>query len=212
MPFTTIFFDLDDTLYPASTGLWEAIKQRINLFMKERLGVPWEEIPILREQYFRQYGTTLRGLEANWGICTDDYLTYVHDLPLTEYLRPDLALRAMLEGLSAKKVIFTNADAAHAARVIAALELEGCFEAIVDVHVLAPYCKPMREAFEIALRVAGESDPRRCAVIDDLPRTTRAAREMGFFAVLFGQAEPHPEADATLARLIDLPALLDGRP
>src|SRR6266545_4491981 len=65
MRFTTLFIDLDDTLYPSSTGLWHAIKERMNLFMRERLYIPEAEIPSLREQYFNTYGTTLRGLQEH---------------------------------------------------------------------------------------------------------------------------------------------------
>ena len=64
MRFTTLFFDLDDTLYPNSTGLWIAIKERMNMYMREQLGIPEKDVPQLREQYFKMYGTTLRGLQA----------------------------------------------------------------------------------------------------------------------------------------------------
>jgi len=211
MPFSTIFFDLDETLYPASCGLWPAIKERINLYMRERLGLTPEQIEILRDRYFREYGTTLRGLQANHYVSEEDYLAFVHDLPLADYLQPDPELRAMLEALTAQKLIFTNADAAHAYRVIHALGLDGCFNAILDVHVVEPYCKPMRQAFEIALEFAAESDPGQCVVIDDLPHTTRAAREMGFFSILLGENGSGEDADARLARLVDLPKILDGR-
>ena len=39
MKFTTIFFDLDDTIYPHESGLWEAIKARISQYMHEELGI-----------------------------------------------------------------------------------------------------------------------------------------------------------------------------
>ena len=60
MNITTIFFDLDDTLYPASTGLWKKIKERMNIYMRERMGFPAGQIPYLREKYYLEYGTTLR--------------------------------------------------------------------------------------------------------------------------------------------------------
>jgi pyrimidine 5'-nucleotidase len=208
--FTTIFFDLDDTLYPSATGLWEAIKERMNLYMRERMGIPAQDIPRLRESYFLEYGTTLRGLQARHGVDAQDFLAFVHDLPLQEYLRPAPDLREIIDSLKVRKVIFTNADAPHARRVLKALGLQDCFEKVVDVHAVAPYCKPMPESFQIAMQVAGESDPRRCMMIDDLPHTTKAAREAGLFAVLFGHAEPHPEADAVLDDWRRLPALLDG--
>ncbi len=62
MRFSTIFFDLDDTLYPSSSGLWKAIKERMNIYMRDMLHIPEDEVPALREQYYKMYGTTLRGL------------------------------------------------------------------------------------------------------------------------------------------------------
>lgn len=74
MRFTTILFDLDDTLYPASTGLWPVLKERMNRYMIERLNIPEPDVPRMREDYFRRYGTTLRGLEANFHVDEQDYL------------------------------------------------------------------------------------------------------------------------------------------
>jgi pyrimidine 5'-nucleotidase len=213
MPFTTIFFDLDETLYPASCGLWPALKERINLYMQVRLGLSPEQVAALRDRYFREYGTTLRGLQANHNVDREDYLAFVHDVRLEDYIQPDAGLRAMLEALTARKLIFTNADAAHARRVIHTLRLDGCFADIVDIHAVEPYCKPMREAFAIALKCAGEDDPRRCAIVDDLPSTTRAAGAMGFFSVLMSEAgaPAGADADVTLDCLVNLPKVLDGR-
>ncbi|MFZ5912213.1 MAG: pyrimidine 5'-nucleotidase [Chloroflexota bacterium] len=208
--FSTLFFDLDDTLYPASSGLWYAIKERMNLYMRERMGIPPADIPRLREQYFRQYGTTLRGLQAHHGVDTQAFLAFVHDLPLRDYLAPNPLVREVIGSLRARKLVFTNADVSHARRVLAALDLDGCFDAIVDVNAVAPYCKPMPESFQIAMRAAGETNPRHCAMIDDLPRTTKAARESGLFGILFGQDAPHPDADAALSDWRGLPALLES--
>jgi len=209
--FTTIFFDLDDTLYPASTGLWHAIKERMNVYMRDRMGFDQEDIPRLREKYFKEYGTTLRGLQANHTMDVEDYLAFVHDLPLQDYLAPDPALRPVLASLPVRRLIFTNADASHARRVLHALALDGLFDAIVDVNTVSPYCKPMPESFGIAMQAAGESDPARCVMIDDLPRTTQAARQYGMYGVLAHHSEPSPDADAFFSDWRELPALLDGR-
>jgi pyrimidine 5'-nucleotidase len=210
MPFTTIFFDLDDTLYPASSGVWKLIKERMNLYMHQRLGIDWEEIPTLREQYFHEYGTTLRGLQAHYLMDMDEYLSFVHDIPLHDYLQPDEALQNMLQALPFRKLIFTNADTDHAHRVLAVLGLETYFDVIVDIKAVNPYCKPMQPAFKIALEIAGETEPQRCILVDDLPTTTRAGREFGFYTILFGQNGDHPDANATLIHLTDLPELLHG--
>jgi putative hydrolase of the HAD superfamily len=233
MRFATLLFDLDDTLYPASTGLWSLLKKRMSDYMRERLGIPEEQIQTLREQYFLQFGTTLRGLQAYHHVDTQDFLAYVHDAPLSQYLTPnpihvdtqdflayvhDAPLsqyltpnpiqREVLAALPGRKLIFTNADVPHAQRVLAALKLEGLFDGIVDVNAVSPYCKPMPESFEIALKAAGESDPACCVMIDDLPRTTRAAMNFGLYGILFGQPGPHPDADACFDDWSKLPELL----
>jgi putative hydrolase of the HAD superfamily len=211
MQFTTIFFDLDDTLYPASNGLWLAIKERMNVYMGERMGFTEEEIPRLREQYFRQYGTTLRGLQANHGVDERDFLAFVHDIPVGDYLNPDPVLRQVIASLPTRNLVFTNADASHARRVLTALDLNDLFEAIVDVNAVAPYCKPMPESFSLAMRVAGESDPAKCVMIDDLPRTIQAARDAGMFGILCGIRSLEEAAGPVLVDWEQLPTLLNGR-
>ena len=208
MRFTTIFFDLDDTLYPNSTGLWKAIKERMNLYMRDRMGIPEEEVPILREQYFKMYGTTLRGLQARHHVNVDDYLAFVHDLPLKDYLTPNPLQREIIASLPSRKLIFTNADVNHARRVLTLLNLDDLFETIVDVNAVAPYCKPMPESFAIAQELADEPDPRKCVVIDDLPRTTRAALDVGMASILYGIDEPTPDASGVFTDWNHLPILL----
>ena len=210
MRFTTIFFDLDDTLYPASSGLWPTLKERMNRYMIERMNIPEEQVPQLREHYFRIYGTTLRGLEANHEIDVKDYLAYVHDVCLTDYIHPDAVQRSVLASLPTRNLIFTNADASHARRVLQALQIEECFSEVVDVNRMEPFCKPSPQAFAIAMQAAAESDPSRCVMIDDLPHTTRAAKALGLFALLYGAASSGSEADAAFSDWRSLPGLLNG--
>lgn len=208
MRFTTLFFDLDDTLYPASNGLWPAIKDRMTLYMIERLCLPEKDVPILREQYFKMYGTTLRGLQERHNVDKDDYLAFVHDLPLKDYLKPNPIVRAVIASLPTRNLIFTNADVLHARRVLAALELDDLFEIIVDVNAVAPYCKPMPESFAIAMDLADEPDPRKCVMIDDLPRTTRAALSVGMASLLYGCDDPTEDASGVFTDWTHLPVLL----
>lgn len=198
MPISTLFIDLDDTLYPHSSGLWPALRQRIDLYMVERLGIPADQVDELRRQYFEQYGTALRGLEFHYPVDRADYLIYVHAVDLRAYIGPDPTLRAALLQFPARKFIFTNADSAHARRVTDVLGVTDCFDGVIDTNALAPYCKPERAAFERALDIAGESDPARCALIDDLPRTVHAAREFGMVGILFGAATQDGGSEAIL--------------
>jgi putative hydrolase of the HAD superfamily len=208
--FTTIFFDLDDTLYPASSGLWPTLKERMGRYMTERMGIAAEDVPRLRERYFRQYGTTLRGLEANHQIDIDDYLAYVHDVPLQDYIQPNPVQQSVLGALPTRNLVFTNADASHARRVLRMLQIEEHFVDIIDINRMAPHCKPSPEAFALAMTAAGQGDPSNCVMIDDLPHTTRAAKSFGLYSLLFGAPASGPDADAALCDWLALPALLNG--
>lgn len=208
MRFTTIFFDLDDTLYPASSGLWPTLKDRMTDYMVDRMRIPAADVPHLRETYFRQYGTTLRGLQANHAVDVEDYLAYVHDVQLADYIHPDPVQQAVLSRLPTRNLIFTNADAKHAQRVLHELQIEAYFVDILDIQRMAPFCKPSPRAFDMALKISGEQDASRCVMIDDLPHTTRAARDFGMFAVLFGAHSAGGDASAASPDWSTLPSAL----
>ena len=211
MRFTTIFFDLDDTLYPSNTGLWKAIKNRMNDYMRERMDIPEEDIAQLREKYYLQYGTTLRGLQKHHKINVDDYLAYVHDLQLKDFLTPDPLQRSIIASLPTRNLIFTNADIVHAERVLHTLNLRDLFSIIMDINTVAPYCKPMPESFEIAMKLADENNPSCCVMIDDLKRTTRAAKEAGMFSILFGETAINGDASASLSDWNGLLEILEAQ-
>jgi pyrimidine 5'-nucleotidase len=208
MSFETIFFDLDATLYPESNGLWPAIRVNIDRYMREEMKFSEAKIPKLREQYFINYGTTLRGLQIHHGVEAQDYLNYVHDLPLDEYLQPDPVLREMLLSIPKRRWIFTNSDRPHAERVIKKLGIEDCFEGIVDVYALDPHPKPRPEAYQLALKLARVVDPRTCALLDDSASNLAPAKEMGIFTILVGQNGTHPTADRTIPHIHNLPDLV----
>lgn len=208
MRYTTLFFDLDDTLYPNDNGLWNAIRDRMGLYMYERLGISQEDIPVIRKRYFETYGTTLRGLQINNRVDADDYLAYVHDLPLEQFIRPDPALRALLLSLQQPKWIFTNADAFHAGRVLAILGVQDLFDGIADVRAIAFACKPEPVSYARAMALAGESDPSRCVMFDDSPRNLAPARQLGLFTVMVGAAQANPAANRSVRSILELPQAL----
>lgn len=179
-----LIFDLDDTLYPPESGLWHAIGERINQYIQERLGLSSSQAIALRDQMYRQYGTTLRGLQLHYGISPQEYLAFVHDVPINDYLKPDPRLQKILRSLPYRKIIFTNGDRAHATRVLQALQVDTCFDEIIDILDVAPYCKPMPESFHLALEKASVRDVSRCVIFEDSHRNLSTARALGMFTVL----------------------------
>lgn len=208
MIFEVMIFDLDDTLYPSTSGVWEAIGVRIDRYMHERVHIPVEQVPTLRQSLFHQYGTTLRGLVELYHVDAQDYLDYVHDINLSRYLRPDAVLRETLNHYPQRKVIFTNASSGHAQRVISQLGLEGVFEKIIDIRAIEPYCKPQIGAFQKAFELAEIQSPGDCIMFDDSTANLLVARDLGMFTVHVGHEDRSDGVDASIVSLLDLPSVV----
>lgn len=207
----TIFFDLDGTLYPNDNGLWEVIGARMNQYMVERIGIPEEDVSELRSDYFRRYGTTLRGLQIHYQVNADEYLAFVHDLPLEEYLNPQPMLRELLLGLPPNRWIFTNADSDHAFRVMSALGLIDCFKGIIDIRKIDYVCKPNPEAFQKAMAIAGNPIKKNCIMVDDSERNLITANKLGLTTILIGESsESNSMIDYEIPDLLALPRKFPG--
>ena len=204
MHFSTLFFDLDATLYPASNGLWDQIRLRIYKFMLEEIGIPEVEIPATRDKYWTTYGTTLEGLRIHHQVEPDDYLKYVHDLPLKDFLEPDPVLRELLKTLPQDLWVFTNADHRHAGRVLNELGISDLFSGVVDLLALDFIVKPNRKAYQTALKLAGVTDPKKCVLFDDLIQNLIPAKELGFYTSLVGENGSSTQVDIQLKSIHDM--------
>ncbi len=204
MRFKSLFFDLDDTLYPANSGLWNAIRDRMNAYMQRMIDLPLPDIIALRQSYLEKYGTSLRGLQAHYDVDRDEYLAFVHDLPLERFILPDPGLHNLLFSLPQRRWIFTNADGSHAGRVLKILGLEDCFDGIIDIRATDFACKPDKIAYERALAISGDDDPSQCIIFDDATRNLAPAHDMGFYTILVGKNGPEPAADQVIPSLHDL--------
>ncbi|MEX0788361.1 MAG: pyrimidine 5'-nucleotidase [Anaerolineales bacterium] len=203
-----LFLDVDDTLYPRTNGLWQAIGERILGYLTDRVGLTSAEAERVRASYLERYGTTLSGLIRHHGVDPLDYLRVVHNLPLREYLSPDPRLRCLLEGISSRKVIFTNAHREHVERVLACLEVEDTIDQIVDLLALRMFNKPDPNAYRIVLELAGDPDPVRCGMVDDRLRNLLPASRLGVYTVLVGPLSEAEGVDARIEQIYDLPRVL----
>ena len=189
-----ILFDLDETLYPSRSGLMAEIGRLMSRYMEERLGMSPTEVPALREHYYHVYGTTMRGLQIHHGIDPEDYLAYVHDLPLEDYIGPNDELDRVLAEIEAEKVVFTNASEEHARRVLRILGVERHFNRIIDVRALGYTAKPDPEAYRRALRILGAAGDE-CLIVDDRVRNLVPAKELGMITVLVSNEKAAPRQD-----------------
>jgi len=200
-----LFIDLDDTLYPSNSGMWQAIMERIDRYMIEIMQFPVCDVQRIRGHLFHKYGTTLRGLQMEYKVDTLDYLKYVHDVPLHRYIQPDPKIKKALSLINERKIIFTNADVRHARRVLDVLELAGHFDDIIDIVAITPYCKPQREAFEMAMSIAGINDVSECILVDDAVNNINTASGLGFKTIKVGKNGDGCLSDFTISSAEFLP-------
>jgi putative hydrolase of the HAD superfamily len=209
MPITRLVFDLDDTLYAQDCGLWNAIGQRINLFMIERLGMPAAEVPARRAAYFQTFGTTLNGLIKDYQVDPAEYLDFAHDLRLEDFIHPDPDLDAMLSALPAGKSIFTNADAKHAARVLDRLGIARHFDSILDIWGMKFVNKPQDAAYQVLLGQLG-AQAQECAFIEDSLVNLRPARAVGMKTIWIHPSEMSDEVDSVVRKVYEVEAVVSG--
>lgn len=207
---TTWVFDLDNTLYPAGCGVFEQVEVRIRGFVERRLGLAPDAAHAEQKRFWRTYGTTLRGLMIEHGMEPAEYLAEVHDVDLGG-IPVDPRLDVALAALPGRKLVFTNADRAHADRVLARLGVAGHFEAIFDIAsadwVPKPAEAPYRQLFE-----RHGVDPVSAVMFEDAAANLGPAAAFGMATVLVR----HPADDGPVAPHVhhvthDLPAWLMER-
>ena len=185
----TLFLDLDNTLYSKSSGLMDAIRDRIISYMSNIMKMTDTQIAEVRTYSLKKYGTTLIGLMELYGIDKQHYLDYVHDLDLNDFLVKNNTVIETLKVLPQRKVIFSNADSGHVHRVLSFLEISQFFDCIIDVHVLMPNVKPQPEAFYKALKAAGLSSWDGCIFFDDYLPNVQAAEKLGILNILMDETD-----------------------
>lgn len=185
----TWLFDLDNTLYPAESGFMGEIERRMTAYVQEITGLERDDAYRLQKQYLADYGLTLGGLVEHHGVDPAHFHTIFHDMSL-EALAHDPALVAAIARLPGRRLIFTNADAIHAKRVLERLGLTHLFDDIFDIGSADYVPKPARATFE-KINATHGIDPTTAAFFEDSERNLAPAAELGMTTVLVG---PHAEA------------------
>lgn len=178
----TWVFDLDNTLYPHHLNLWQQVDERIRSFVCEFLKLPKDQAFRVQKDYYRRYGTTMRGLMVEHGLDPDTYLDYVHAIDHSP-LQPNPALGAALEKLPGRKLILTNGTRKHAAAVMGRLEIDRHFEDVFDIAAADLDPKPLPQVYDRFLARHGV-DPTKAAMFEDLARNLEVPHALGMVTVL----------------------------
>src|SRR6188768_1365654 len=178
----TWVFDLDNTLYPHHLNLWQQVDGRIRDYIAKFLDIAHDEAFRLQKDYYRRYGTSMRGLMTEHGMKPDDFLDFVHEIDHSP-LEPNPALGSALESLSGRKLILTNGTRKHADAVMRRLDIHGHFEDVFDIVAAELEPKPLAQTYDRFLARHGV-DPARAAMFEDLARNLAVPHALGMATVL----------------------------
>jgi putative hydrolase of the HAD superfamily len=178
----TWVFDLDNTLYPHHLNLWQQVDDRIRAYIAGFLRVPHDQAFRIQKDYYKRYGTTMRGLMTEHGMKPDDYLEFVHQIDHSP-LEANPALGAAIEKLPGRKLILTNGTRKHADAVMKKLAVHEHFEDIFDIVAAELEPKPSKRTYERFLKLHNV-DPHKAAMFEDLARNLEAPHALGMVTVL----------------------------
>jgi len=178
----TWVFDLDNTLYPHHLNLWQQVDVRIRDYIVDFLKITHEEAFRLQKDYYRRYGTTMRGLMEEHGLEPDEFLEIVHQIDHSP-LQPNPALGAAIATLPGRKLILTNGTRHHADAVLRRLGIEQHFDDVFDIRAAELEPKPRPKVYERFL-TRHQVDPTRAAIFEDLARNLEVPHALGMTTVL----------------------------
>jgi len=206
-----ILFDLDNTLYPRESGLFDHIDHLINRYLEEVVKIPSAEVDQRRRDYWQAHGTTLNGLMLHHGVDPYHYLDFVHNVPLADYLEEDEMLIEMIAELPGEKYIFSNASNEHCQRVLDSLGLSNLFAGVYDISYFAFRPKPELVIYQELLDdIGGKAE--NGIMIDDMAVNLEPAASLGMTTILYGPPVTNPPRlppkGRTLSCLHQLPELI----
>ena len=190
-------FDLDNTLYPANSGVTEALEARMNDYVQQVSGLPYEEALALRQHYFITYGTTLRGLQLHHKVNIEAYLHTVHDFDMPHYVKPNPTLAALMASITVPKAIFTNSPREHAQRALDAMGMAHIVMPVIDIRQLNFLPKPHPAAYNVALNTI-ECPATGTVFMEDTLHNLEYAKSIGMTTVYI----PH-HADMPVPAYVD---------
>jgi putative hydrolase of the HAD superfamily len=194
----TFFFDLDNTLYPHSARVTEALEEKMNAYVAEIAQLDTLDAASLRQGYFERYGTTLRGLQLHHAVDTEAYLARVHDIHIEALVTRNQLLCDLLQPILHQSRVFTNSPREHAVRVLAALGFKDNQWNIIDIRATNFQPKPQIPAYEVALRSA-QAAPASSVLFEDTLVNLKTAKTIGMQTVYI-----HPDPSS-----ITIPSFVD---
>ena len=172
-----LLLDLDGTVYQDLESVFGQVSKLMTKYISEKLNVDLKKAKELQTNYFYKYNTSLNGLMIHHDIPPKEFLKYVHDIDLS-FMKKDVVLRAELEKLDMRKLIFTNGSTDHAKNVLSHLGIDDLFENIFDITDAEYQPKPEPKAFDLMTKKF-DLVPSETIYVEDIAKNLSIGKERG---------------------------------
>lgn len=189
--FSHLLFDMDNTLYPASSAMNDGITNRMLECVADFFKCDLQKAIEIRKERIVHFSTTLEWLRSEGMTDIEGFLRHVHPDNEADELLPQPGLREFLISLPYKKSVLTNAPSEHAKRVLTKLGISDLFEAVTDIRDAGFYGKPYPNAFSVALEKVNET-VESTLFLDDMIKYTDGWAALGGTAILIGTPNGKP--------------------
>ena len=194
MKYTHLLFDMDNTLYPASSAMDKGITRRMLECVADFFHCTMDEAIALRSERIVHYSTTLEWLRNEGLTDIEGFLAHVHPSNEAEELPPQPGLREFLISLNMPMSILTNAPHEHADTVLGKLGIADLFEAVTDIRDAGFIGKPYPDSYMAALKKVGATI-ENTLFLDNMQKYTDGWVALGGTAVLIGSPNGKPLAE-----------------
>ena len=193
----TWIFDLDNTLYHVSANLFDQIDRRMCNYVAEFLNIPAAEAYKVQKSFFREHGTTLRGMMECHDMDPGPYLDYVHEIDFSP-IETDEVMAKALAALPGRKIVFTNAATDYALKVIERLGVDHHMEDVFDIVDAGYIPKPAPEVYTQFVEKY-DIEPSRAVMVEDMARNLIPAAALGMKTVWVQTDRPWAHSDEEAA-------------
>jgi putative hydrolase of the HAD superfamily len=199
-------FDLDNTLHNAGAHIFPHMNRAMTQYLQDNLSLDEAGANELRERYWLRYGATLQGLMRHHGTDPDHFLWHTHQFPaLHQMVLRQRGLRAALQRLPGRKLVYSNAPAHYIHRVLELLGIADLFEEVFTIEHAGYRPKPDTQGFRRLFRRM-RLNPSRCIMVEDTLANLKTAKRLGMKTVLVGALPKRPSCvDLSVKSVLELP-------
>lgn len=200
-------FDLDDTLL-TNSKLMEEMAINLDQLISKKLNLNERKAKELRDKLYKKYGSTVHGLDEEYGIPYSESLTFIHQLSYKRHITLDQKLINFLTILKGDKIVFTNGPKNHAHKSLSALAISNFMSEIISCEDFAYKFKPSHESFDVLLKSKYVTNVENKYIVDDQPQTLEIAKKLGFHVILVNNGDWNPAFELQVNTVTEIEKLL----